>query len=171
MVGEDEHGWGLSHKGLLWHNGKWRQYAKPFRENEATTVGLLFDGIKGTLAYYKDGNSLGVAFTDLHLVKEELYPVVCSTAAKTEMSLGITKREFSSLQDRCRTVILRVLNQESDIQNLNLPNPLKIYLSEAISHFKVPEMSCDDTSCHQYYMRANVNGTQRRNDVHKFLFV
>ncbi|PRD32268.1 UNVERIFIED_CONTAM: spsb3 [Trichonephila clavipes] len=130
LLGECKHGWGLSHKGLLWHSGEWRQYTKLFTEDEATTIGLLFDGIKGTLTYYKDGCNLGVAFTDLHLVQDELYPVVCSSAAKTEMCLGIRKREYFDLQDRCRGVILASLRQIIDIDELPLPQIIKEYLAE-----------------------------------------
>ena len=64
----------------------------------ATTIGIYFDGHNGTLTYYKDGVSLGPAFDGLQEVEEPLYPVVCSTAAKTEMALGVMKREFLSLQ-------------------------------------------------------------------------
>lgn len=100
MLGEDDQGWGLSHKGLIWHNGQWQSYTKPFRENESTSIGLLFDAVRGTLTYYKDGISLGVAFTGLNQIKRKLYPMVCSTAAKTEMMLQNTLRDYSSLQDR-----------------------------------------------------------------------
>lgn len=100
MIGEDEHGWGLSHKGALWHNNQWVQFTKPFLENKPTTIGLLFDAGQGTLTYFKDGLCLGVAFTGLNAITEKLYPVVCSTAAKTEMTLANTRRDFFSLQDR-----------------------------------------------------------------------
>ncbi|XP_064626035.1 SPRY domain-containing SOCS box protein 3-like [Lineus longissimus] len=133
MLGEDGHSWGLSHKGLLWHNGKWRQYTKPFRENEATTIGILLDWYAGTLTYYKDGVSLGVAFTGLNKLDEDLYPVICSTAAKTEMSLGRTIRGFYDLQDRCRAAILAKTDDENIIDELPLPNRMKTYLKEALS--------------------------------------
>lgn len=100
MIGEDENGWGLSHKGLLWHNNQWIQFTKPFPENRPTTIGLLFDAGQGTLTYFKDGHCLGVAFTGLQTIREKLYPVVCSTAAKTEMTLANMRRDFFSLQDR-----------------------------------------------------------------------
>lgn len=144
MLGEDEHGWGLSHKGLLWHDGKYVAYTKPFRENEATTVGMLFDGLRGTLTFYKDGVSLGVAFSGLHRIDEPLYPVVCSTAAKTEMTLSTLRRDFLSLQDRCRATILRHVGCSDGggggrregrpdvgaLDALQLPNRLKAYLME-----------------------------------------
>ncbi|GFY49461.1 SPRY domain-containing SOCS box protein 3 [Trichonephila inaurata madagascariensis] len=171
MLGEDEHGWGLSHKGLLWHNGKWRQYAKPFRENEATTIGILFDGIKGTLAYYKDGCNLGVAFTDLHLIQDELYPVVCSTAAKTEMSLGITKREFGNLQDRCRSVILTLLRQVSDVSELSLPKTMKQYLADGTDNEDSVERPRKGATKHNYYMRSSSCGPHRVNTLKNYSYL
>lgn len=61
-------------------------------------MGLLFDGINGTLTFYKDGESLGVAFTGLQEIREPLYPVICSTAAKTEIKLSYCRRDFVNLQ-------------------------------------------------------------------------
>jgi len=144
LIGEDEHGWGLSHKGLLFHGGKYAYYTPPFEENVSTTVGLLFDGIAGTLTFYKDGLSLGVAFKDLHKVKENLYPMISSTAAKTEMTLTHMKRDFVNLQDRCRAVIVSQLNSPSDIDNIVvepdyfLPLKVKKYLAAAMCHISKP---------------------------------
>lgn len=129
MIGEDGESWGMSHKGLLWHGGKWRQYTRPFRENEPTTVGIKFDWYQGTLTFYKDGECLGVAFSGLNSVKEELYPIVCSTAAKTEMSLGLTLRGFDSLQDRCRAIVAQHC-QNNELEMLPLPQRIKGYIQE-----------------------------------------
>ena len=68
LLGEDKNGWGLSHKGLLWHGGIARNYTKRFKENQATKIGILFDGIAGTLTYYKDDVCLGIAFRGLNEV-------------------------------------------------------------------------------------------------------
>uniref|UniRef100_T1IRT4 SPRY domain-containing SOCS box protein 3 n=1 Tax=Strigamia maritima TaxID=126957 RepID=T1IRT4_STRMM len=130
LLGIDEHSWGLSHKGLLWHKGEYRSYTPPFRENEATTIGLYFDGVKGNLSYFKDGVNLGVAFTGLTQVKEDLYPIVCSTAAKTEMTLGVLRRAYNNLQDLCRATILHHITSRNDVDFLNLPNRIKHYLLE-----------------------------------------
>jgi len=132
MLGEDDHSWGLSHKGLLWHAGRHKLYIKPFRQNIATTIGLYFDGVAGTLTYYKDNVCLGVAFSGLQEVTEPLYPIVCSTAAKTEMALGVLKRDFQSLQDRCRVAILAHLTHEEQIDHLRLPQRLKHFISEGM---------------------------------------
>ena len=130
LIGEDGQSWGLSHKGLLWHNGKCRLYTDPFKENEAITIGLLFDWHSGNLTYFKDGESLGVAFTGLSQVEDYLYPIVCSTAAKTEMTLGIRRRSFFSLQDRCRAAILTRLHRDNEIDILPLPNPMREFLRQ-----------------------------------------
>lgn len=71
LLGLDANSWGLSHKGIVWHNGTGVRYTKCFKENLATTIGLLFDGIDGTLTYYKDGICLGVAFRELDKVLDK----------------------------------------------------------------------------------------------------
>ena len=134
-----------SHKGLLWHNGQWQSYTRPFRENESTTVGILFDSREGTLTYFKDGVSLGIAFTGLQLIKEDLFPMISSTAAKTEMKLKNMRREYYDLQDRyslilylqkyyilfwnrCRDTILKSLKNSTDMTALQLPKTILMYL-------------------------------------------
>uniref|UniRef100_A0A182JCG0 SPRY domain-containing SOCS box protein 3 n=1 Tax=Anopheles atroparvus TaxID=41427 RepID=A0A182JCG0_ANOAO len=133
LLGEDRNGWGLSHKGLLWHGGVARNYTKRFKENQPTKIGLLFDGIAGTLTYYKDDICLGVAFRGLNEVREPLYPIVCSTAAKTEMLLSETRRDFVNLQDRCRAIIIKHVNTREKLDRLALPYFIKNYLSEAVT--------------------------------------
>ena len=102
----------------------------------STTIGIYFDGVLGTLTYYKDGVGLGVAFTNLNEVKEPLYPIICSTAAKTEMSLGVLKRDYINLQDRCRAAILKQLTAEEQIDQLCLPLRIKQYISEGLENFQ-----------------------------------
>ncbi|XP_040570031.1 SPRY domain-containing SOCS box protein 3 [Lepeophtheirus salmonis] len=130
MIGEDDQSWGLSHKGYLWHNGNKRLYTKPFEENVPTTIGVYFDGIEGVLTFYKDRVNLGIAFTNLNYIQEPLYPIICSTAAKTEMALGIAKREYFSLQDRCRDVVLQYVSYSNQVFELNLPSKLKEFIIE-----------------------------------------
>ncbi|XP_038057430.1 SPRY domain-containing SOCS box protein 3-like [Patiria miniata] len=125
MLGENEQSWGLSHKGLLWHGGTSTPFTDPFPEKQPTTVGLLFDGIKGTLTFYKDGVCLGEAFTGLNRYTCELYPFVCSTAAKTEMTLVNMRRRMVSLEDRCCVTIATHLRSESEAGGLLLPAILR----------------------------------------------
>ena len=94
LLGEDGNGWGLSHKGDLFHNGQQMPYTQPFAENKATTVGILFDSELGTLTYFKDGVDLGLAFSGLNKVNHPLYPAIYSTAARTEMTLICARHYF-----------------------------------------------------------------------------
>lgn len=132
MLGEDNNGWGLSHKGLLWHSGTSLHFTKRFIENQATKIGLLFDGINGTLTYYKDGRCLGVAFRGLNKIRKTLYPIVTSTAAKTEMKLGEARRDFVNLQDRCRAEIMKLVKSRAQIDELKLPVIISRYLAIAL---------------------------------------
>lgn len=133
LVGEDTESWGLSHKGMLWHNGKWRHLTKPFKENQPTVIGMLYDGSNGTLSYFKDGKFLGVGFDDLPFSGKKLYPVVSSTAAKTEMSLGLQLRGFTNLQDRCRAAIIKQVGRKQDLEELPLPPCIIRYVTDSLS--------------------------------------
>lgn len=66
--GMDAEGWGLSHKGVLWHNGKSKKYTEPFYEIN-TVIGVLLNCSTGTLTFYHNGENLGLAFSDLNQVK------------------------------------------------------------------------------------------------------
>lgn len=132
MLGEDSNGWGLSHKGLLWHGGTGLHFTKRFTENQATKIGLLFDGVNGTLTYYKDGRCLGVAFRGLNEIQKPLYPIVTSTAAKTEMILAEARRDFVNLQDRCRAEIMKRVKTSEQVNQLGLPFIISRYLECAL---------------------------------------
>ena len=101
FIGLDENGWSLSHKGLIWHGGKCSRFTPVFPEHQTVTVGLLFNTMRGELSFFLNGNFLGVAFTNLNSISDELYPVVGSTAKRTRMRLTgaycghITLRQLS----------------------------------------------------------------------------
>lgn len=65
-------------------------------------------------------------------VTEPLFPIVSSTAAKTEMTLKSAHREFVNLQDRCRAVIMRKIRVAANLEKLKLPLPITDYLGEVI---------------------------------------
>ncbi|KAL3281724.1 hypothetical protein HHI36_004928 [Cryptolaemus montrouzieri] len=151
LLGEDANSWGLSHKGLLWHDGTRTHYTKPFRENVHTVIGLYFDGVAGTLTYYKDKKCLGVAFRGLHEIKEPLYPIICSTAAKTEMVLHSMRRDFINLQDRCRAAIIKLVKSKKDLDKLYVPPRIRCYLAEDMLETSIPtELSIKSMSVEDY---------------------
>ena len=96
------------------------------------TIGIYFDGLAGTLTYYKDGVRLRIAFTGLQNVTEQLYPIVCSTGAKT--SLGLLRRDFQNLQDLCRVSILSQLTCEEEIKQLELPTTVKSFILKDLDY-------------------------------------
>lgn len=146
LLGEDENSMGLSHKGIAWYNGKGKQYTTPFRDNEPTTIGLLFDGVNGTLSYYKDGQDLGVAFTGINRIVDSIYPLVSSTSAKTEMTLTNQRRCYHSLQDRCRHALLQLLPSIDVIDTLPIPSSSKDFLRQENFIFSCKSRLYDQSS-------------------------
>lgn len=100
LVGLDDQGWSLSHKGLIWHNGIRRQFTGLFPVNQPITIGLLYNTLRGELSYFMDGKNLGVAFCGLNDIEDDLYPVVGSTAKSTRMRLIGSYCGYVSLLER-----------------------------------------------------------------------
>lgn len=142
IIGEDKNSWGLSHKGRLHHDGKSKKFCRPFRERFPVTVGILFDGVYGTLTFYKNGVSLGIAFRDLQKVKEPLYPVISSSAARTVMILQETESEFVNLEDRSKAVLMDSIRDPiTEIHTLPLPLTIQEML---VDECQVDESSEED---------------------------
>lgn len=73
----------------------------------------------------------GVAFQGLQHVLEPLYPMICSTAVKTQISLERACRDFINLQDRCRSIIIKSMTT-TDLEGVKLPTPIRNYIEEAM---------------------------------------
>lgn len=65
-------------------------------------------------------------------IQEFLYPIVCSTAAKTEVILTGTRRDFANLQDRCRAEICKLVHSRRELCHLKLPNVITSYLADGV---------------------------------------
>uniref|UniRef100_H3BHM0 SPRY domain-containing SOCS box protein 3 n=2 Tax=Latimeria chalumnae TaxID=7897 RepID=H3BHM0_LATCH len=124
MLGMDCESWGLSYKGTVWHHGQSRNYTEPFYEKK-TVIGVSLNLSKGTLAFSRNGQSLGVAFTGLKKAGTPLYPIVCSTAAETELQLGMRGCRFPSLEERCCSAILQTMEDKQHIDTLPLPGAVR----------------------------------------------
>ncbi|XP_066509709.1 SPRY domain-containing SOCS box protein 3-like [Hoplias malabaricus] len=123
-VGMDSESWGLSYKGLLWHNGKSRKYTEPFYDKN-TVIGVLLNRTAGTLTFYRNGDNLGLAFSGLDQVCSALYPMVSSTAPETELLLGLRTSRLSSLQEHCMHTITHCLGRFGHTHSLPLPPALR----------------------------------------------
>ena len=153
LLGADENSWGLNHRGVLWHKNKSRCYTDSFEEDTPTRIGLYFNGLEGTLSYYKDGKYLGIAFSGLDKIEEPLFPMLSSSAARIELRLSSQKRAFHSLQDRCRLVILSQLKAKFHVEKLPVPPSIKEFLLAGPEQSEVPS-KCKFTYDSDYYRRA-----------------
>ncbi|KAG8430967.1 hypothetical protein GDO86_019640 [Hymenochirus boettgeri] len=120
----DGESWGLSYKGTLWHSGTSQKYTEPFY-NEGTVIGVHLNLEDGTLMFYRDNQSLGLAFTGLHMVQCPLYPMVSSTAPGTELALGLQLSTLPSLQERCLNILTHSLAHKDLVDFLPLPTALR----------------------------------------------
>ena len=125
--GLDGKSWGLCYKGTLWHNGICRKYCDPFFQS---VIGVHLDLYRGTLTFFKNGKSLGVAFTGLDQVREELFPIISSTAELTEMEIGNRTCRYLSLQEKCALRIAKCLKDRSQVNELPLPPLMKRHIYE-----------------------------------------
>ncbi|XP_053552469.1 SPRY domain-containing SOCS box protein 3 [Bombina bombina] len=124
LLGMDSESWGLSYKGTVWHGGHSQRYTEPFY-SQGTVIGVHLNLEEGTLSFYRDGKSLGVAFTGLHKVQSPLYPMVSSTSPGTELELGLRCCSLPSLQERCLDTLAHSLAQKDLADFLPLPPVVK----------------------------------------------
>lgn len=61
LIGNDAHSWGLSYKGFVWHNGKYKSYCQPFFDKNLR-LGALINTYDGTIRFFLNGKHLGLAF-------------------------------------------------------------------------------------------------------------
>ncbi|XP_069703776.1 SPRY domain-containing SOCS box protein 3 [Periplaneta americana] len=97
LLGSNEESWGYSYLGVIQHKGRKVLYGQPF--GHGSIIGLHLDMWKGTLEFYLNREPLGVAFASLH--DRILYPMVCSTAAKSAMRITYCTSSPSNLQLMC----------------------------------------------------------------------
>ena len=123
LLGHDSHSWGFSYQGFVQHGGKKVVYGS--RWGKGNTVGVHYDSWRGTVEFYLDRKPLGLAFSGLR--GKEVFPIVSSTAAKSEMKL-ITAQSFkNNLQFSC----LKKLSDKlpgSSILSLCLPPGLRSFI-------------------------------------------
>ncbi len=111
LIGIDKFSWGLSNKGHLWHDNISRNFCDSFdqtaEQQSDLKIGCLFDGYKGRLAYFKNGQFINLAFTNIPVNLYDLYPMVSSTVAKSIIRIESAYESFPSLSDLCRDKLLR----------------------------------------------------------------
>ncbi len=95
---------------------------------------------------------LTTVLSDLHKVGDDLYPMSSSTAAETEVELGIRKSRKLKLQDKCLSKILRNISRKQDndaIDSLPLPKKMKTELRELSESWQVLGSNHDAVAEHR----------------------
>ncbi|XP_035255190.1 SPRY domain-containing SOCS box protein 3a [Anguilla anguilla] len=125
LLGKDEDSWGLSYTGLLHHRGDKVNFSSRF--GQGSIIGVHLDTWHGTLTFFKNRKCIGVAATELH--NKKLYPMACSTAAKSSMKVIRSCFAPTSLQYLCCARLRRLLPDRADALGLlPLPPGLRLLL-------------------------------------------
>ena len=129
LIGLDQHGWALSHQGLLWHNGMAQAYLpRPMEALRPFLIGLELDADARTLSYTIDNQSMGIAFRNIP-TDFPIYPAVSSTSAQSTMILKHRCKSCSTLHDNCLKV-LRSTELRNHLDHRWLPRHLAAQLVE-----------------------------------------
>ncbi|XP_051971115.1 SPRY domain-containing SOCS box protein 3 [Xyrauchen texanus] len=141
LLGTDEDSWGLSYTGHLHHKGSKVNFSSRF--GQGSIIGVHLDSWHGTLSFYKNRRCIGIAAT--HLQNKRLYPMVCSTAAKSSMKLIRSHSTPTNLQFLCCTKLCKMLPDCADaLRVLPLPPGLRLLLSNQLGW--VLTLGCPDNS-------------------------
>ncbi|XP_005185747.1 SPRY domain-containing SOCS box protein 3 isoform X2 [Musca domestica] len=98
-LGTNAQSWGFSYEGKIHHNGYQLPYGQKF--SQGCIVGVLLDRTRGQLEFFLNRRSLGVAFTNIPTDPSvKLYPMICSTAAKSSIRLINATSQHECLQLR-----------------------------------------------------------------------
>ncbi|KAM9304923.1 SPRY domain-containing SOCS box protein 3 [Gastrophryne carolinensis] len=129
LLGKDAESWGLSYTGLLQHKGDKSSFSSRF--GQGSIIGVHLDTWHGKLTFYKNRKCIGVAATQLR--NKKLFPMVCSTAAKSSMKVIRSSCCRTSLQYLCCARIRQLLPDNLDsLDALPLPPGLKQVLSNKL---------------------------------------
>uniref|UniRef100_A0A8C2DA61 SPRY domain-containing SOCS box protein 3 n=1 Tax=Cyprinus carpio TaxID=7962 RepID=A0A8C2DA61_CYPCA len=143
LLGTDEDSWGLSYTGHLHHKGSKVNFSSRF--GQGSIIGVHLDFWHGTLSFYKNRRCIGLAAT--HLQTKRLYPMVCSTAAKSSMKLIRSHSAPTTLQYLCCMQLRKMLPNCADaLRVLPLPPGLRLLLSKQLGW--VLTLGCADACAH-----------------------
>lgn len=125
-LGTNAQSWGFSYEGKVHHNGHQVNYGQKF--SQGCIVGVLLDRTRGQLEFFLNRRSQGIAFSNIPTDPSvKLYPMVCSTAAKSAIRLINATSQHECLQLRA----FRALSKNSKaLEELRRMPGLKTILNE-----------------------------------------
>jgi len=123
FLGHDSSSWGYSYHGYTQHAGTKVRFGSKWGKGDV--VGVHLDTWRGQVYFYHNSKLQGLAFTGLQGL--DLVPIVCSTAAKSEIKL-VTARSFpNTLQFECFRRLSEKLPR-SDLLDIHLPPGLRNFV-------------------------------------------
>ncbi|XP_055537545.1 SPRY domain-containing SOCS box protein 3 [Wyeomyia smithii] len=106
VLGLDDQSWGYSYRGLTQHNSQLKHYGKKF--SQGRIIGIYVDMYRGILEFYLNRRSQGRAYVNIpHDGNTRIYPMVCSTSAKSSLKLINASSFADSLVFSCMKVICK----------------------------------------------------------------
>jgi SPRY domain-containing SOCS box protein 3 len=109
LLGLDNQSWGYSYRALAQHNGRLKYYGK--RYSGFCIVGVYLDLRRRFIEFYLNRRPLGIAYRHLQIDEHsEIYPLVCSTSAKSSIRLINATSIAESLQFLC----VKAISQSKD---------------------------------------------------------
>jgi len=123
FLGHDSHSWGYSYHGSTQHAGTKTRYGEKWQRGDV--IGVHLDTWRGNVYFYRNGKLQGLAFNGLLGV--DVYPVVSSTAAKSEVELVTALSIPSTLQWECYRSLADKMPR-SDLINIHLPPGLRNFV-------------------------------------------
>lgn len=128
LIGKDRSSWGVNYDGLKSNSGETKRHVSINPDKyDVIRVGVHYDSYYGTVAFEVNGKSSGVAFERVH-TNIDMYPMLCGSAANTQMRLVCSMSSVVSLKAIARGVVRSNLAKEKDVEKLVLPMHLKSYL-------------------------------------------
>ncbi|XP_051988190.1 SPRY domain-containing SOCS box protein 3-like isoform X1 [Xyrauchen texanus] len=143
LLGKDEDSWGLSYTGLLHHNGD--KVCFSTRYGQGSIIGVHLDTWHGTLTFFKNRKCIGIATTEMK--NKQVFPMACSTAAKSSMKVIRSVSAPTSLQYLCCSRLRKLLPSGVDaLRVLPLPPGLRHLLHSKLGWV----LSLDHTHPHAH---------------------
>ncbi|GAB0098663.1 SPRY domain-containing SOCS box protein 3, SPRY domain [Sergentomyia squamirostris] len=106
IIGLDDQSWGYSYRGVVHHRGRSLFFGRKF--TQGSIVGVLLNLRRGTMDLYINRVHQGQAFHDLPTDSSvKLYPMISSTAAKSQMKLLNAVSYSENLQYHAMKTIYR----------------------------------------------------------------
>uniref|UniRef100_A0A336LZU3 CSON009177 protein n=1 Tax=Culicoides sonorensis TaxID=179676 RepID=A0A336LZU3_CULSO len=106
FLGEDDQSWGFSYRGLVQHNRRVKYYGQKY--SRGCIVGVHVDLDRGSIEFYLNRRPQGKAYLNVPLDPNvKIYPMICSTSAKTSIKLINSTCVKANLQYYCMETIAK----------------------------------------------------------------